>query len=381
MVFIKKIIRAMYNRFVWGISSINPINKKKIVVCSFYGKGYGDNPKYIIDLLLKQKEDLQVIWLLSKKEDATSLPNIIKPCRINSLRAIYHLATAKIWIDNCRKYCCLKKKKQVYIQTWHGFALKRIEKDVEEHLSTRYVKNAIKDAKNTDLMISDSKFMTQIYQSAFWYNGEIVEWGSPRNDIFFENKDCQEEKVKLFYNIEKNKKIVLYAPTFRANQSLDAYGIDYDRLRRCCEKRFGGEFVVLLRLHPNLVAKYKELIRDGKAMINATNYPDMQELLNEADVVISDYSSLMFDFALSKKPCIQFATDIEEYKKDRNFYFEIDKLPFPLSTNNDELEEVIAEFDIEKYQRELDAFFDNVGMVREGKASLLCAEWILKRIG
>ena len=135
-----------------------------------------------------------------------------------------------------------------------------------------------------------------------------------------------------------------------------------------------------MRLHPNIVDKCSNIKFDNNQIINATFYPDMQELLAGADIVISDYSSLMFDFALSRKPCFQFATDIEQYKMDRNFYFEIDNLPFPLCRSNSELKDTILSFNIESYREKIDAFFAKVGMIEEGNASKNCAKWIIERI-
>ena len=375
-----RFVKKVCSRLAWGIACLLPIKKNKITVSSYYGGGYGDNPKYIVEQLLKTEKCLKIVWLVKSMEEAKSLPEHVEPCRINTIKSIYHLATAKFWIDNCRKNFHHKRKKQIYIQTWHGFALKRIEKDVQEQLSKGYMRKAVRDSKHIDLLISDSQFMTQIYKNSFWYNGDIVEWGSPRNDLFYGDHENFALKIKQFYNIEKDKKIVLYAPTFRADYSLDAYQLDGRRVCALCQKRFGSDFVLLIRLHPNIVDKCTSIEYHENEIINATFYPDMQELLAGVDIVISDYSSLMFDFALSKKPCFQFATDIEAYKKDRNFYFKIDNLPFPLCKNNDDLEQAILTFDMENYQKSLELFFKEVGMVMDGQASVRCAQWILEKI-
>lgn len=377
--FICKATKALIRRFAWIVFACFPIKKGKIVVSSYYGRGYGDNPKYIVEELLKQCPDCSIIWLV-KDEKTNDLPERVKKCLITSPLAIYHLATAKVWIDNCRKSFMFKKKRQVYIQTWHGFALKRIERDVSEHLSPQYVKQAIKDSKHIDYIVSCSDFMTNIYKKSFWYDGEVVQAGAPRNDIIING--CTEivRDVKSAFSVPDRKKIVLYAPTFRANGGLEAYGIDYSRLKQSCEQRFGGEFVVIVRLHPNILNKSQELNFDGENIINGSYYSDMQELLVASDVVISDYSSLMFDFALSSKPCFQFATDIEDYKSDRNFYFKMDSLPFSIATNNDELESVISCFDHSLYSEKLEAFWRSVGMNREGNASRLCTKLIIDNL-
>ena len=158
------------------------------------------------------------------------------------------------------------------------------------------------------------------------------------------------------------------------------YNLDYLRLKAVCEKRFGGKFAVLVRLHPNVMEKSRDLSFDGTNVLNASFYPDIQELLTAADVVISDYSSLMFDFALSYKPCFQYATDIDKYKEDRNFYFALDQLPFSLATSNDELEQKILTFDMDVYRDTLKEFYASVGMVSTGDSAKRCAELISSKI-
>lgn len=375
-----KLFKASWMFATWIVCRFVPIDNKKIVVVNYVGRGYGDNAKYIVDELLKSEKDVKIVWLVKNQAEADSLPDRVSACKIYSAASIYHLSTAKVWIDNCRKgFIMFKRRKQYYMQTWHGFALKRIEKDVADNLGKKYVHDAINDSKLIDCIISDSAFMTGIYKRAFWYDGEILELGSPRNDIIINKNAGLKEKVFEYFGIDRTRKLVLYAPTFRADYSNDAYSLDFHRLKHSCEQKFGGNFSVLVRLHPNIVKNCDQMNFDNVDVINASFYPDMQELLSVSDAVISDYSSLMFDFALSMKPCFQFATDIDEYKKDRDFYFEIDNLPFVLAKNNDELEQGILDFDEEKYKSELASFYESVGMVLDGTASSRCSEIILEK--
>ena len=366
-------------RLVCFFCSLLPLDNKKIVAISYSGRGYGDNPKYIVDELLKRDCGLKIVWMLKKDEWSTSLPPEVIPCRISSLKAIYHMCTSKIWLDNCRRTFMVKRKKQFYMQTWHGFALKRIEADAAGSLEDIYIQIAKKDSKHTDLLISDSRFMTSIYKNSFWYSGQVVEWGSPRNDIIILGNEQAKSKVRKHYNLPQDIKIVMYAPTFRANYSLAPYSLDFEKVLRACEEKLGGKFVFFTRLHPNIAKYSKELYGSDDRVIDATYYDDMQELLVASDIVISDYSSLMFDFGLSLKPCFQFATDITEYKSDRNFYFPIDSLPFPLSENNGELIDAINNFNIDEYKLRLNAFYESVGMVRIGNSASKCADFIIEK--
>ena len=120
-------IKLIWLRIIWMFFRLFPLDNNKVVVCNFYGKGYGDNPKYIIDYLINQNSDLKIIWIVKNEKEAESLPKGMKYCCIDTLMYVYHMATAKVWVDNCRKGFSKKRKNQKYLQTWHGFALKRIE--------------------------------------------------------------------------------------------------------------------------------------------------------------------------------------------------------------------------------------------------------------
>lgn len=380
MNFIKKVAHGITYRVLLFIAKYLPLDNKKVLFSSYYGRGYGDNPKYIAEALLKTPNKCKLYWIVNNRKEKETLPKEIRAVMKNSLKHLYHLATARVWVDNCRRYFPYKKKKQYYIQTWHGFALKRIEGDVEDKISASYIQNAKKDSAAIDVIVSEAEFMSKIYRRAFWYNGEICLWGAPRNDIMF-NKNAQKlskSKICQTFNLSFETKIVLYAPTFRSDGSLKPYNIDYKNIVSACEKRFGGKFIAFSRLHPNIMEKSKELMLDEEKVVDASSYADMQELLAASDVVISDYSSLMFDFALSGKPCFQFATDIKEYKQDRNFYFQLDELPFPISENNDSLINEILFFDFHLYTEKLEVFWEKTGMILEGSASEHCANRILE---
>ncbi len=359
-----------------------PVDKKKVVFTSYYGRGYSDNPKAIAEAMLKQNADAKLVWLVKDEKEARSLPEGITPCPYNSAKRIWALSTARVWVDNCRKYERFKKKNQFYLQTWHGFPLKRIEKDAVESLPADYERGAMRDSSFTNLLLSNSDFYTDVMKRCFWYDGEIAVYGTPRNDVFVCPDPLVNEKVRNAFSLAEDRKLVLYAPTFRADHSTDAYRIDAARLHDACTKKFGGEWTVLIRLHPNVAGQSADLFAyDGKNIADATMYPDMQELLSAADILITDYSSSMFDFALSKKPCLRFANDVEAYTKDRNFYFSFDEIPFPVAESNDEMIALIENFDVVAYNEKRDAFYKRLNFCEDGKASQRCAEWIISKLG
>lgn len=372
------IIQKLWKAGLWCLSLPLPVDKKKVVFCSYYGRGYSDNPKAIAQAMLDAGTDAKLCWLVKDEKEAATLPKGIIPVPYDSPRRIFCLATARVWVDNSRKYDRFKKKNQFYLQTWHGFALKRIEKDAIDALPGDYERGALKDSGHTDLLLSNSTYMTNVLRRCYWYEGEIAPYGSPRNDVFFHPDPAVQKKVREKLGLPEDRKLLLYAPTFRVDKgATDIYGMDALGAREACEKRFGGHWSVLIRLHPNVAAKSQGLFPyDGDKVLDATMYPDMQELLCATDLLITDYSSSIFDYALSGKPCMQFALDMEAYRKDRNFYVPLDQLPFPLATNNAELIAAIAHFDVDAYNARWDAFRSAQGFTEDGCASRRCAQWI-----
>lgn len=363
----------------WAGCYFLPVQKDKVVVSNFYGRGYADNPKAIVNELLQRDRKLRIIWLL-KEGAENDLPPGVEVCPAGSAKAVYHLTTARVWIDDCRKGAWYKKKRQLYIQTWHGFALKRIEKDALQGLRPQDEAYGIRDSAQIDLLLSGSSTMTDIFRRCFWYDGEIALFGSPRNDALFHPAQGTEEKVRNTLHIPTGKRMVLYAPTFRVDRSMDVYDVDFARLRKACKARFGGEWVAVLRLHPAMESMAEKLTADGITVFNATRYSDLQELLCVADAVVTDYSSLMFDYSLTGKPCFMYVPDLEAYKLDRNFYLELSTLPYPQAENNDALEQAIQGFDAELYERKLHDFYRTHGFREDGQASRRTVDWLLQKL-
>lgn len=370
----------LIKKAVWVLCYFIPINKNKIVVCSYFGRGFSDNPKAIVNELIKRQCGYKIVWLVKKGENLEDFPRDVTIKRYDSLQYIYQLATAKMWIDNSRKYFVYKKKKQVYLQTWHGYGPKKFEKDVADKLSPEYVKIAIRDSKHCDLLLSNCGNLTDLYKRAFWYNGPIMEEGFPRNDIFFSDYSDIAVKVKDSLGIPRDKKILLYAPTFRVDYSLSSYILNYqDCLAALC-KKFGGDWVVLYRLHPNIFKLSRNLKFDSTQSFNGSFYEDAQEILIASNACISDYSSLMFDFALLKRPGFLFTPDVKDYKKDRNFYIDISRLPFPQAYSNKEMIKNITGFNMEKYSSDISKFLVEHRYNETGHASQKVADWIEQKM-
>lgn len=346
---------------------------------SYYGSQYGCSPKYITEYMskLSRKNQFDVVWAFNDPIRKQTPANV-RRVKVMSLRYFYELCTSKVVITNYRTTdLFIKRKQQYYIQTWHSsLRLKTIEKDAETVLPPAYINMAKKDSTKCDLLISGCKYSTDIFKRSFWYDGEIFEHGTPRNDVLFQNSTNRKNKVLRKLNIARGSKILLYAPTFRKNNNLDVYDLDWEQLAEKLKSKFGNEWVILVKLHPHLLSKSSQLIY-GDQVMDVTTYDDIQELMVAADVLISDYSSLMFDFAITKRPCFLYIPDLEEYKRqDRKLYFDVLELPFVSATSNSNLLGKIETFNAVEYKRDLQAFLKRVGSYEEGNAS----EQLLKRI-
>jgi len=359
---------------------IRPVDRKKAVIMSYYGGGFGDNGKAIALELHRQMPDVTIVWPL-KPGSKEKLPNFCKSVEYRSLAYYRELATAAVWVDNARKDAeIIKRKNQFYIQTWHGMvALKQIEKDAEDSLSPSYLAGAKNDSKMADVILSGCGFFTKLCRRAFWYDGEILECGSPRLDVLFQQTTERRRLVREQLGIPEGKKILLYAPTFRATGETACYIRDFERILSALKEKTGDDWVAAVRLHPNIANK-ADFITYTDTVVNATVYPDLYELIPAADIVVSDYSSLMFDSGLINKPVLLYATDIDAYVKDRNFYFDIEKLPFPLAREMDELIDNLVHFDGQAYQRELDAFNKSLDYYENGTAAETVAGRIMEEL-
>ncbi|WP_010678076.1 CDP-glycerol glycerophosphotransferase family protein [Bacillus timonensis] len=356
-----------------------PIKDNKIIFFSYYGSQYGCNPKYISEYIQKKcpPETFDIVWAFTDLRSKKYIEGVRK-VKMMSFKYFYELCTSKVVITNFRTTdLFVKRKEQFYIQTWHSsLRLKQIEKDAEGSLPLQYIEMAKKDSLKCDLLLSGCRYSSDIFNRAFWYKGKVFEYGSPRNDLFFSNNL---NKNEIFNNlrIPGNHKIVLYAPTFRKNNGVEAYNLEFARIINALKSRFGGDWTLLIKLHPHLISKSSKLHNSAANVIDVTTYDDIQELLAISDVLISDYSSLIFDFSITKRPCFLYIPDVSEYiSNERKLYFDINQLPFITATNNKDIEMKIENFDDELYKSRLHNFLSDIGSFENGRAS----EYLLNEI-
>ena len=350
--------------------------QNKIVFQSFSGKYYNDNPKAIYEAMISKHTEFKYVWLMNNEKYAIPGATVVKK---NSWKALYHMATAKIWIANSRlREWIFKRKHQYYVQTWHGgFAVKKVEADVADKMPESYIRNAKHDSKIADLFISGSSWRTNNYRSSFWYNGDILECGLPRSDIFYKDTQSKCEKVKKFYNLQ-NERIVLYAPTFRVSHKLDAYDMDYRRLLNKLQETWKGSWKLLIRLHPS-IASLQNKIKYDEDILNGSAYSDINDLIIASDLLITDYSGCMFDAIESGKRCILYASDLDTYNEDRGTYFKIQGLPFEIAQNNQSLMEIISNFDESSYNEKIATFKNELGFICRPNSSEIASEYIIEK--
>ena len=352
-----------WRKFIYLICSCFKIDNKKVFVNYFDGRGIGDHPKYIVKELIKECPNIKIYWVYRGKKEAQNNIIFVKPF---SVKAIFHQATAKIWISSVRMpFYSIKKQKQYYFQSWHGgLAFKKIEQECEAALSKRYKRTCKHDSKMIDYWISSNADNTRLYKNFFWYHGgEILEVGSPRNDIFFKNNDYK----LVIYPQFKDFKWILFAPTYREKQSNI---IEPEKILQAYKKKYGKECIILIREHPsmkieNLKYNYSDRI------FNVSEFPDTQLLLAASDILITDYSSIMWDFSLQEKPVILFHPDAVSYSNERQFYLSFNELPYFEAFNMEDVCNYIISLDTElyKYKSKLHDFFDKYESFDYGTAS------------
>lgn len=356
------------------------------VLCWAYNyKQYGCNPRYLTEYLLEHHPDMEIVWAFRRGVDISAVDKRIKCVRCFSWEYLKMVNSAEFLVTNSRTdpwhIYWSKRPEQKYLMLWHGgAALKRIERDVESKLGFSYVRKAKRDSQVCDLMISGCKANTELIKRSFWYSGEILEKGIPRNDIFFNTELHSQirQRINKQYNIAQDSRIVLYAPTFRRSGTLEPYHIDWDKMRPALKRMLQcDKLTIIVRMHPNLINKVdtSELV-NFEGVVDGTLYHDMQELLCVSDLLITDYSSSMFDFSMQHRPCLLYATDVEQY--DRGYYYDFTKLPFPLARNQEELHKIISDFDFETYNSQLSDFLDNeLGVTESGIAAKALSEWMV----
>ena len=397
--FAQRIVRGCMRIFC-----VFPIKENRIIFNSHKGRQYVCNPRYAYEYLVKEYGDkLQYVWCLQNPPDSLLQRSNMIIVSYNSLRYFYYQMTSKVIVANLPNPCYVPRRKQQFmIDTWHGggaykrFGISVPKQDSLSNLSKSIIKTteasdnkkwevykAFYNALDTSVFLCSCKAFTGVINEAQMIPKEAcLEIGTPRNDIFFTNYEDVGNKAKQNLGIETNKKVILFAPTYRGSVKHQQFEMRLD-IQKCLDaarERWGGEWVFAFRMHVFSDSLDKESIPQNA--VNASKYDEMQELLCMADVLITDYSSSQWDFALTQKPGFLFTPDLDYYLyEDRGFYTPIDDWPFPYARTNDEMTELIKGFDEEKHKKKVQRHLELLGSCEDGHATERVCNIIAKQTG
>ena len=350
----------------------------RVSFIAFSGRQYSDSPRRISELLLKEHPEIPQVWAFNEPEKFRFLEEKgIKVVKYKSLEYLYYVMTSRVYVDNAEFWSILKfRPEQMVLETWHGGGAYKRVGGHRIDVNAREQQHAVEKMNKITLFLSSSRAFTNfVIRDAYQYRGEVLECGLPRNDDLLHPDAAAAQRVRKTLDIPENAKVLVYAPTFRNSHSLSLYDVDFAALKAALERKFGGEWVIALRMHYYLADK--AMASQADFLRNATDYPDMQDLLQCADVLLTDYSSCMWDFSLMHKPCFLYARDINEYRGERDFYTPIESWPFPLAADNAELSRVIADFDENTYRAAVDRHHRELGSTESGTAARQCAQRIV----
>ena len=399
-IFFRKVLRVLnrfFNSIKYGFYKIfNKIDDKMVLFEAFDGRNYTCSPKAIYEKMTTMKEfkDFKFVWVFVDPEKHEVLKDerltIIKR---NSKDYLKYVAKAKYWIVNSIMDDFISKKKgQVYVQCWHGTPLKKLRYDIEVNGSAMNTVEEIRkrndiDAKKFDYFISPSKYCTEKFTSAFNLKALgkqdiIIEKGYPRNDFLFNKTDKDIKAIKKKLGLPLDKKVIFYLPTFRDNQHTSGVGytykteLDFDSFK----KKFSKDYVILFSPH-YFVANTIDLSKYKGFVFNVAKYDEINELYLVSDIIMTDYSSVFFDFANLKRPMLFYMYYYDLYQGSlRDFYISIDELPGPIAKTQDELEKYLENIDEEfkKNKKKYEAFNKKYNYLDDGDASKRVIKVIFK---
>jgi CDP-glycerol glycerophosphotransferase len=353
-----------------------------LVFFSSFEDQYSDHPKAISEKVHELYPDVLIVWPFSDRAKLDRVPEYVIKVKINSVRHAILKNRAKVIIDNYTgiynvftekrnswKYKLLIKKRQINFSTWHGTPLKKIGRSMMNRGKDVFI-------STSSGFILNSKYITEILHREFDNTIPVHLLGSARNDLLFEKDTDKLQRIKTHLGLDSKCQYVLYAPTFRYYDGFDSkpYSLymsseQIDMCIAALKSRFGGEWAFIIRVHQKIKEQNTELF-NGKTVINGNEHDDMAEYLAVCDILITDFSGSLFDFANTNKPCFLYAPDFFHYKnKERGLYLDVQKLPYTFTISDKELVENILNYDSNEQITKVYEFNKYLGNIDDGKAS------------
>ena len=378
-----KTITVYIARVMLRVGYVFPVRKNRILFSSYEGMQYTCNPKYIFESAFdKFGASYEYVWVLNNPDNLPEkYRGIIKTVKYLSPKHIYYLLTSGFIINNLGIEPIIpKRKSQTFINTWHGGgAYKIVSSDMNmfsksERFYIRHMRDIRK--KGTDIFLSSCKKFTEISSRDFDIPiNRFIPSGLPRNDRFFNIDDVNRISLRKCltskYEIPENNILVLYAPTFRGSHRKQAT-IDKSvcsfKVAEALKQKFGGTVSFLFRSHISKENKYCQESDSMVHIVNMTDYSDMQDLLYIADILITDYSSSIWDYSILKKPAFLYTPDLKEYLFDRGFYTPIESWPYTFSETIDGLCKNILTYTEKDSLARIATHQDTLGSYEQGNA-------------
>ncbi|MCY1590437.1 CDP-glycerol glycerophosphotransferase family protein [Staphylococcus pettenkoferi] len=349
-------VMSLYNKL---LTRFGKVDDNLILFESNVGKSVSDSPKQIYDALKKVNDKFNIVWVNNTSYPFDD-PNVTSIERLSPSYYKY-LSKAKYWINNQNfPHYIEKNKGTTYIQTWHGTPLKKMLNDVESFEGRG---DGYKDRVNTaisrwDYLVSPSPYATKCFKSAFNFKKEVLEVGYPRNDIFYSSNqtllDYESNLIKQRLGIKDDRKLILYAPTFRDDEvnAAKKHTINLQLNLEQMRSELEDDYILLLRPHIIISNSLSLDASLDNFVIDVSKYNEISELYLISDICITDYSSVMFDYANTKKPLLFYVYDLDHYRDDlRGFYMDFEnEAPGPFSFNTSQLVSHIKS--IQKVQKE-----------------------------
>ena len=345
-----------------------PLNRKKVFFESFSTRTFSDNPKAIYDELCSRQLDYKLVWAL--QDPSVDVGPRGKTVRYSSFGYWFHLGTAKYIVSNINQLQSVKRKGQVFVQTMHGTPLKRMGLVVTKKEWKRARMKQL-FSRDWDYFTSPSTYFSDILRGpSFEFAGELLEVGYPRNDYLVNNKNngALAAKVRAELGIPDGKKMILYAPTWRTKKGFDLK-LDIEKMKQS----LSDDYVLVLRPH-YLEARYLDQSVFDDFTIDGGGYRDVNEMLIATDVLITDYSSILFDYAILRRPMILFMWDYDSYvKSGRGTYFDIEQeYPQLVARTN---EQILQKFDdLDKVMQGIEEFSARFNEFETGQASKMVVD-------
>ena len=375
------------------IFHILPVDKNKILFTGWGGK-YHDNPKYLsqkMHEMMPEKEIYWEIWDFTCMED---VPDYVHVLDLNTVKHCYYKNRCKTIVDSgvgymifntpnkikrLIKIIILNNRKQFNLSTWHGNPIKCFGADI--HGNDNWTAEALFSSSKG--LLTDSDYVAKVMKGAYLGRIPIINIGTPRTDLLLDKTPGLKETLKSKLGLPKNKKIIMYAPTWRDN--IDDSGLDQMKMMdinailQALKQRFGGEWSFLLRCHGLVINEMRKrgiFQKYGNLLIDGNKHLDMMEYMYATDVLLTDFSGSVYDVALTEKPCFLFAHDLEKYEKERGMYKPISFFPYPFSDSFDGLLNNIAKYDKVEAEEKRKAFLVKIGNKNDGHSSERAVDYL-----